>query len=370
MRTKEERRLDSVARFLERNHLCAAVAVFDGKLLYTTNSIYTGTSAKNSSQPVTNEKTQKALELITKETFDRDGEDGDLFTQIVLDGVKAVIQKGIMVLDDNKIKSIARSFLADNGISQWKSKTIQQLSDEYKTPVELSNAVLVGSIAERLVTDLLKARQELQIEGDEERLLRKGLVVELVPAKKKGIHAEMTLLDRMIEISDEKNSPLSGIYIGISKKCCAKCAQVVEAVNVALPTVTVNVPITIDDSEEKLNESADLDLSLEEGASDLSFSSVEISPIKVSGSHSQKPDKWEKPDFLIRSTGTKCQLIKKSYEEIIKIVANAEENSRYDMVMGRSPSPPPPPSSVFEPIDPAVENILGGVANISGLGRK
>lgn len=124
MRTKEERRLDSVARFLERNHLCAAVAVFDGKLLYTTNAIYTGTSAKNSSQPVTKERTQKALELITKETFDKDGEDGDLFAQIVSDSVGAVVQQGIMVLDESKIKSIAREFIAENGISQWKSKTI------------------------------------------------------------------------------------------------------------------------------------------------------------------------------------------------------------------------------------------------------
>ncbi len=368
MRTKEERRLDSIARFLERNHLCAAVAVFDGKLLYTTNSIYSGATARESSKASTAEKTQKALELITKETFDRDGEDGDLFTQIVLENVKAVVQQGIMILDDNKIKLITRSFLAEDGITQWQNKTIQQLSAEYKTAVELSNAVLVGSIAERLATDLLKARQEFQNDGDENSLLKRGLAVELVTAKKKGVHAEMTLLDRMIEISDEKNSQLTGVYIGISKKCCANCTKVVEAVNTALPTVT----ITIDDSEEKLNESADLDVSRETAAADLSFTSVEISPIKVSGSHSQKPKTWKKPDFLIRTTSEKCQLIQKSYEEIIKTAAaeNDEENSRYDMVMARSPSPPPPPSSVFEPIDPAVENIVGGVQNITGLERK
>lgn len=351
MRTKQERRLDSVARLLERNHLCAAVAVFNGKLLYTTNSIYeTEASQRGGSQQVTINKVKEAIDLIEKKTFDRDGEDGNLFVQIVLESFKAFIQKGVTSLDDDKIRLIARNFLADNGISEWKSKTTQEFYDEYKTFTKVNNALSAGLIAERLATDLLKARHEFHIGDDEESLSKKGLIFELVLASKKEVHAEMTLLNHIIN----EGYPTTGVYIGISKKCCAKCNQVIESVNKALSIVNLNELVTIGDSERELNEISDVDTSSEEVSS--SSGSVENSPVKVSGSHPQKPNKWEKPDFLDSSKNNSSnnnfkQKIQEFYKKITDEAApeNANERVKYDMMVERSPSPPPIPSSVFEP---------------------
>jgi hypothetical protein len=325
-RTKEQRRLDSLARLLERGFTCAAVCSIDGKLFVATNHLVAGSGS------VTKQKITDVVSAAQKEG-DIDDSDRDLFEDLVWDNVKASSQ-GKLVFNESETKALAREFLSKEGLKEWEDMTIRQLKEVYKTPARTSDAVFIGSIAERLAVDFFKVKKEFS-DNDQNKLLHKGLQVIVLPAEKDGVHAEMTILDKLIEINDE-NAFTTPVYIGISKKCCDRCTDVIEAVNDVLTTSFLE----IDDSKEEAIENDEID--------------VEVEMIQVSGSHTQRqkdptlnPKKkkysggWFKPSFLDKTTGTYAE-IKGSYDDVIEDESYKYRSGRdCDMGMSRSPSPPP-----------------------------
>lgn len=77
MRTREQRKLDSFARLLERNFTCAAVCSFDGKFFIVTNKHTSGSHAP------ANDKILKVVESVKKGYFEES--DSDLFANLVAD---------------------------------------------------------------------------------------------------------------------------------------------------------------------------------------------------------------------------------------------------------------------------------------------
>jgi hypothetical protein len=304
MRTREQRKLDSLARLLERNFTCAAVCSFNGKLFISTNKHASGSYA------ATNSKLLRVVESLKKGYFDP-SDDIDLFENIVLDSVKASAQ-GKLTLDDDEIKTIAREMLSEDGLKTWGETTANDLREKYKTRSRASDAFFSGSTAERLAIDFFKVKQEF-LDDREGNLLRPGLEVELLPASQKDVHAEMTILGKLIELTDSQGGPAQPVYIGISKKCCDRCMDVIKAFNqIKQPGVL----ITADDSNE---ESQDPEMTEEEILKFLTPAEKqrieqarnEAEMILVSGSHAQRQivahydDKkkkwisgWVKPDFL------------------------------------------------------------------------
>lgn len=303
MPNKNERRLDSLARLLEGNHICAAVCAVGDKVYIATNQLTKG------SRQETRNRLQDLLKVLSVKVFGE--EDLKIFKKVVLESVKSSAQ-GKMTLNDGEILVIAEKF-ARQGFEEWNKTTIVQLKQQYKTYSRLSDAVMVHSLAERLATDFLKVRKEIR-DNKVSNLLHRKSTFEILEAEKSGVHAEMTILDKLLQ---EGNA--APVYIGISKKCCDKCTDVIKAVNVAL-----GAKIEIDDSEEEIPDT-----------------------IQVSGVHPQQPANWVKPSFLSRDDET-CKAINKAYMKILKDKEPAEklERSEHDMIPDRSDSPPPSPSGL------------------------
>jgi hypothetical protein len=300
MRTREQRRLDSLARLLERNHTCAAVCSVGGKLFIATNKFTAGSRSE------TKDKIIKSVDKINGEV-----EEMKLFFQdLVVESIKALSQ-GTLVINDEEIKSIAGEFLKPDGSDTWNQTTIKQLKEKYKTPARLYDAVFVNTVAERLATDLWKVKKEFR-DNIQDNLLHQALEIELLTASEKDVHAEMTIINKVIELFEEEKAT-SPIYIGISKKCCNKCTIVIEAVNEVLSG------INIDDSEEEM-----------------------IDSIRVAGSHPQEPSSWVKPQFLSKDSEF-CKKIQVEYAKIIKEKSKKESvsknRSEHDMGLELSASP-------------------------------
>jgi hypothetical protein len=145
----------------------------------------------------------------------------------------------------------------------------------------------------------------------------------------------MKILDDFIERAEnQKPEDIKPVYIGISKKCCKNCTDVIKAVN----NVLVDM-VKVEDSEEENDKIDDF--------------------IVVSGSHPQTPKGWEAPEFLEKNNKL-CKAIKKEYDKIVKESKSGgnegTSGTSYDMSIERSESPPPEISNFeSEPLLPTTK---------------
>lgn len=306
---KGYRRLDSLARLLEGNSLCAA-AYFDGKkILITSNKLGATSREDNETKRLINEILDYYLQLVTKAKH-RDiaqlrktlnDERIKLFQNICIKNICGQMGKATIAGCDEYINKFASYVLAlpndpindskNTGLHKFKEFVGQEVRD---AKVGMLFGACIVAIP-RLARDFRKLENYFIREG--KTLLKKDPVIIQHGTK---LHAEMQLIQEVIV-----NNGISKIgYIGISKLCCLDCASVILAINIG------------NGQGQQLDEEFKV---LTRGQHDICFN-----------------DKWKMPDFL-----KKDRLLRTLYSSIKQYIQKKYSGDKYSSMMPpHSDSPP------------------------------
>lgn len=232
------RRLDSLARLLERDLTCAAV-MYDTarrKMLIAVNKIHNNSYYNNNSI----RKIKHVMNLIS---------DFDLSFEAITQGLIEIVRDNLLqeerfLINNEKLskenlekllikifKDLTESTLP---IKQWRNNLHTDIDypKKYLIEFEISYKLfkkIVTRVA-RLTRDYIKLRKSLKRRNDEKSTSQYAILTaiynheaDILRVGKKDGHAET----KMIE---EKNNNLNKMYIGISKLCCAQCKLALNAV--------------------------------------------------------------------------------------------------------------------------------------------
>lgn len=350
---KESRRLDSLARLMEFNRMCAAVSIIEleeevagnklrkKKLLVANNEIFVGAGDKKYSTD--KGKTEEIWDEVRRAEFDEKTK--ALFVRLVKDKIKPVLSGNQMLgttIGDDDLERMSKEFFdKEDPIGWWNNSSISDLKKSFNGPIKLPHAVFVYSACERVYADIKKLKNELS-DPESGSLLKKNLEIELIKHDGNNVHAEMRIVGRLLEKLEVTDNP-QPVYVGISKKCCAKCDQVMQAVNNALQNTGLIKVIYAGDATEE-----DVDIREYAGVSNFQFR----------GNHVGPGGNWEAPGFL-SNTSSLSKAIKSEYD---KILASGnlppKAGAHYDQFPENSDSEPETPrSSTKSSSNQAVESV-------------
>jgi hypothetical protein len=227
---KQLRRLDSLARLLEANTICAAVYYYEltNCLWLANNKVFRGSRESNNYIKNIN----SIFDLIRNEHMSIE----EIFRKLT-----EVIYWNISQENRHDLKKIP--FDLKEAISEWikemfkfngDTKEWREQAKKDLTYEEKINNVLIKIIKKisRHTRDFLKIRDFLLANTHDN--LSKGIVsairgnkFKIIPEENKDVHAEMRILSQLLN-SEEIASP----YIGISKLCCDHCALAMQTFDV------------------------------------------------------------------------------------------------------------------------------------------
>ena len=215
------RRLDALARLLERNQICVAVR-YDPilkKIIISSNKVFQ--TSRESNKSIVN--IRKLMELLASHESTMD-EIIDKLSTIIAENVSQEFRFECAGITLEELKEETKSHLTNLFYSGDTTKAWEELRD---TANGTFDDILVRRTS-RLARDFMKLRKsvlELTHEESEEKGFLEALRIrkfDLCRAGAKDAHAEMRQADEMI--GNKNKVP----YLGISKLCCARCALVVE----------------------------------------------------------------------------------------------------------------------------------------------
>ena len=216
-----ERRLQSLARVLQGESQCVAVALVNGRLLIAANELHkhsrTNRHTRFIDKVMTHFKKVAAGQIISSEEI----------KSLLFDVFKKIRSrklKGGIPISDALITSIMGRVLA--GETEISS---QQLLRDYKTFAGAAGW-LFGEF-KLLYRDFRKIEQSVKTElsdvfqADYE-------IIKL--ADKTGIHAEAQLLQQILQDELNESTELGKVSLGISELCCLHCRSLLQAANEVL----------------------------------------------------------------------------------------------------------------------------------------
>lgn len=225
------RRLDSLARLLEGNSICAAVYfnTLDNSLWVASNKVHA--ASRTSNAHIDNIK--HTFELITDERVSNEEALSQL-SKSIYDNFTQENRWLLTSLEKAKIDLLAtiKAWLKDFSDSGEPSKTwLKNFIDQLECDASIRKALekCAAKIA-RLARDFLKLRNFLRSSNLQSSL--SGNIAKALREKKyqilhfdnKDVHAEMRILGKILKTPGAEKS-----YVGISKLCCAHCALAVAA---------------------------------------------------------------------------------------------------------------------------------------------
>ncbi|MCT4635305.1 MAG: nucleic acid/nucleotide deaminase domain-containing protein [Rickettsiales bacterium] len=254
----DSRRLDSIARLITGGTTCAAVA-YDGERLLIAN---------NNNEP--NEVAKSFFNFIAE------------------------------VAQNKKTLSEMKK---DQGFHDQMAKFIEEATNEYISRGNRREKD-IGEFKQRITRDMLKVVSSVATDSTRpfpEEITNALITKQIgfITNSKQYVHAEMTMLDALVEsptkfnVRDEKvNKGNKPLYIGITKLCCRDCHDAIAAFN------KTNKEIRQDSQSEITRE--DAIISLTERVEQVDDTRAQTEQVDARGTHMTKARKWETPNFFDR----------------------------------------------------------------------
>lgn len=216
---------DNLSRILEGQDMCAALVISDQKVEITTNAIRSGKRGGVVPGPYNTYLNRVMSYLVNGESAEVTRE--SIFLEVCNQRLAQEAKKGLS-LPSEVSSYIAKELMNDH--HAWRDRSPNQTMEllrnsGIKSPLIRHKVLSAYSILDRTAHDFKKVEEEFR-----DRNFR----YEILAKDGDGKHAEMKMIDHMLEDVLFKGGGLPKTYISISKLCCADCQSSIEALNSAV----------------------------------------------------------------------------------------------------------------------------------------
>ncbi len=255
-----ERRLDSLARLLESDMVCAAVCQLDDTIYITTNDLFARATQYPSGKKI------DFLMAWMSHLFSKDFLSGEDNVKIPADSIDLILQNyngklsGLVKtalkmkpsITEDCVRKIIAELLSVNETHEWMDKSDlayfeQFLLDTHEMDIQEEDLVQKKQIAQKarqreMLNDIQKVFELIWRDVRDYRKYRQWAIehvedirnYSILSIGKEGEHAEIRMIGFLLNqanlfiVEDENLKLSSPLYVGISKLCCPFCIRFIE----------------------------------------------------------------------------------------------------------------------------------------------